>query len=146
MNYLLDTCVILELVKPEPEKRVIEWISGQDESDLFLSVITIGEIQKGISKLTESKKKKRLQVWLQVDLQERFSGRIIPIDYKTAINWGMMQATAEKTGNTIPAIDGIIAAQGTTHNMTVVTRNSDDMRASKVLLFNPWQAKHSPEV
>ena len=145
MNYLLDTCAISEMVKPKPEKRVIEWISAQEETHLFLSVITIGEVQKGISKLPESNKKKRLQAWLQTDLPERFGGRILPIDYQTALNWGRMQASAEKTGNTIPAIDGIIAAQAITHSMTVVTRNIDDMRASKALLFNPWQPKHFRE-
>ncbi len=143
MNYLLDTCVISELVKPRPEKRVIKWISTQEESQLFLSVITIGEIQKGISKLAESRKKAALHTWLQTDLAERFSGRILPIDYQTALNWGAMQAAAEKTGIILPAIDSLIAAQGITHRMTVATRNIDDMRASGALLYNPWQPESS---
>jgi predicted nucleic acid-binding protein len=138
LKYLLDTCVISEMVKPNPETKVIRWILAQDESYLFLSVITLGEIQKGISKLPESKRKKALQAWLQADLQERFNGRIIPVDHRAALNWGIIQAAAEKNGNTIPAIDGIIAAQAITHSMTVVTRNINDMQASGALLFNPW--------
>lgn len=138
MNYLLDTCVISEMVKSEPNKNVIDWVSSQDENHLFLSVITLGEIQKGISKLNESKKKKTLRIWLQSDLLERFSGRIIPIDDQIAMNWGVVQASAEREGFIIPSIDGLIAATAITRNMTVVTRNVPDMEPSGVLLLNPW--------
>lgn len=138
MNYLLDTCVISEMVKPEPNKNVIDWVSSQDENYLFLSVISLGEIQKGILKLSESKKKKTLRIWLQSDLLERFSGRTIPIDDQIAMNWGVIQASAEREGFIIPSIDGLISATAITRNMTVVTRNVPDMEPSGVLLLNPW--------
>ena len=138
MKYLLDTCVISEVVVPKPKQNVIDWVSAQDEEHLFLSVLTLGEIHKGISKLSASKKKKALGVWLQSDLLERFSGRIIPIDDQVAMNWGAIQASAEKNGTPIPSIDGLIAATGITHKMTVVTRNVADMEHSGALLFNPW--------
>ncbi|GAB6907127.1 Nucleic acid-binding protein [Desulfosarcina cetonica] len=138
MNYLLDTCVISELVKPKPNRKVVGWISSQEEDHLFLSVLTLGEIQKGISKLSESNKKKTLRIWLQTDLLERFKGRILSVDEQVALDWGAIQATAEQNGILIPSIDGLIAATGIANNMTVVTRNVADMKPSGALLFNPW--------
>jgi toxin FitB len=138
LKYLLDTCVISEMLVPKPNQNVVDWVSAQDEECLFLSVLTLGEIQKGISKLSESKKKKTLGMWLQTDLLERFSGRIVPIDDRVALNWGAIQASAEQIGSIIPSIDGLIAVTGVTHNMTVVTRNVSDMEPSGALLFNPW--------
>jgi predicted nucleic acid-binding protein len=126
------------MVKPKPNKKVIEWVCAQNEDNLFLSVLTLGEIQKGISKLSESKKKKTLKLWLHTDLLERFSGRIVAIDDQVALNWGAIQALAEQDGKIIPSIDGLIAATGITGNMTVVTRNVADMKPSGALLFNPW--------
>ena len=80
MNYLLDTCVISELIKPKPDLQAAKWVRSQDEESLFLSVITIGEIQKGISKLPDGRKKKqKLQSWLNNELQARFKGRILEI-------------------------------------------------------------------
>jgi predicted nucleic acid-binding protein len=136
LNYLLDTCVISELVKPNPNRKVVGWVSSQKEDYLFLSVLTLGEIQKGISKLSESNKK--LRIWLRTDLLERFKGRIVPVDEEIALTWGAIQAAAEQNGTIIPSIDGLIAATGITHNMTVVTRNVVGMEPSGALLFNPW--------
>ena len=140
MNYLLDTCVISEIIKPEPNQKVIGWIAEQSEQHLFLSVIVLGEIQKGISKLSSSKKKAALQLWLQNDLQERFNGRIVPINEDVALNWGIIQASAEQQGKIIPSIDGLIAATAVAYKMTVVTRNVQDMAASGVQLLNPWES------
>lgn len=138
MNYILDTCVISELVKPLPNENVLEWIEKQSEDNLYLSVITIGEIQKGISKLPKSNKKTSLQTWLDNDLKFRFESRILPIDEKIAKEWGKIQGVSEKSGNKIPVIDGMIAATGLFHKMTIVTRNIDDMQISGIEIFNPW--------
>lgn len=138
MNYILDTCVISELVKPAPHKAVVDWIETQLEDSLYLSVITIGEIQKGISKLSASSKKTRLQAWLDHELKDRFEGRILSIDETIAKEWGRIQALAEKSGNKIPVIDSMIAAIGFFHKMTIVTRNIDDMRIPGLALLNPW--------
>jgi predicted nucleic acid-binding protein len=138
--YLLDTCVISELIKPEPEAKVASWLLMQREESLFLSVITIGEIQKGISKLSkESRRKNELLSWLDSELLPRFHNRILGIDVHVARKWGEIQATAEKSGIKMPLIDSLIAAIGLVYGMTVVTRNTDDMIASKVGLYNPWQ-------
>jgi len=139
LNYLLDTCVISELVKTMPDLRVEKWIRSQDEENLFLSVITIGEIQKGVSKLPKDRRKKpKLQNWLTNELRERFRDRILEITLETALVWGQILGTCEKNGVTLPAIDSLIASQGIFHKMTIVTRNISDMEPSGVSLFNPW--------
>jgi predicted nucleic acid-binding protein len=131
--------VVSELVKTKPNPRVAKWVRSQDEESLFLSVITIGEIQKRISKLADVRKKKQqLQSWLNKELQERFKDRILEITVGTAQVWGHVLGDCEKRGLTLPAIDSLIAAQGIFHKMTVVTRNISDMEHSGVSLFNPW--------
>lgn len=139
MNYLLDTCVISELIKPKPDLQVAKWVRSQDEESLFLSVITIGEIQKGISKLPDGRKKKqKLQSWLNNELQARFKGRILEITISISRVWGQVLGACENKGVTLPAIDSLIASQGIFHKMTIVTRNISDMEPSGALLFNPW--------
>ena len=139
MRYLLDTCVISELVKPHPNARLVDWIGRQYEESLFLSCITLGEIQIGIAKLPASEKKSTLQNWLDTDLVERFGPRIIGIDTNIARMWGEIQATAEKAGLKMPVIYSLLASIGLVHEMTVVTRNVQDMQACHVQLFNPWE-------
>ena len=139
MNYLIDTCVISELVKTKPDLRVAQWVRLQDEESLFLSVITIGEIQKGVSKLPDSRnKKQQLQNWLINELQARFKDRIIEITIGIARLWGQVLGACEKKGATLSVIDSLIASQGIFHKMTVVTRNISDMEPSGAQLFNPW--------
>ena len=139
MSYLLDTCVVSELVKPNPNPKVISWVNSRHEEDIFLSSITIGEIQKGISRLPESSKKDELQEWLERQLIERFHRRVLGIDLKVARKWGEIQALSEKSGVKMPVIDSLIASIGVVYNLTVVTRNTRDMEASGVGLFNPWE-------
>ena len=140
MNYLLDTCVISELVKPAADEKVTSWISSGFEETIHLSVITIGEIQKGITKLAASAKKHQLQRWLDNDLINRFENRIVPIDQKVARMWGKILAQGEKKGRQIPAIDGLIAATCLAYDMTVVTRNVSDMQVDGLSVFNPWES------
>jgi predicted nucleic acid-binding protein len=139
VNYLLDTCVISELVKPAADEKVTSWMSNGFEETIHLSVITIGEIQKGITKLPASAKKHQLQRWLDNDLIERFENRVVPIDQKVARMWGKILAQAEKKGRQLPAIDGLIAATGLAYDMTVVTRNVSDMQVDGLSVFNPWE-------
>lgn len=141
MNYLLDTCVISELIKPEPNLNVIKWISDIDERCLYICVLTIGEIHKGIEKLPESKKKENLHKWVNVDLKERFNNKILNIDIHTATIWGKVQAHSELVGQTLPSIDGLIACTGIAHDLTIATRNIKDMKASGASLVNPWELK-----
>lgn len=143
MKYLLDTCVISEVVKNQPNKKVISWLNSQDENDLYLSVLTFGEIAKGINKINDQKRKRKLQLWLDEDLKSRFKNRIIAINLTVSIQWGIIQAAAEQQGKTMPAIDGLIAVSGLVNHCIVVTRNINDMQQSSVELFNPWKESHT---
>ncbi len=138
MNYLLDTCVLSELIKKNPSPKVVKWVSKTEETHLFISVLTIGEIHKGIEKLPESKKKEKLHKWVNYDLKERFKNRIIDFDLQTATVWGKIQAQSELSGKGMPAIDGQIIATGISYDLTVVTRNITDMEISGASLLNPW--------
>lgn len=139
MKFLLDTCVISEIIRPKPASKVVKWIRNQDESNFFISVLTFGELHKGVEKLAESKRREELHNWVENDLKERFWNRVIDIDLHVAMQWGKIQGIAEKAGRPMPAIDSLIAASGITHHLTVVTRNTADMTKSGVALFNPWE-------
>ncbi len=139
MKYLLDTCVVSELIKKNPNPKVTAWVTSTEESKLFLSVLTFGEIYKGIEKLPESKKKEKLHNWVNCELRERFENRIINFDLQVATTWGKTQAFSESAGKGMPALDGQIAATGIAHSLTIVTRNTSDMEISGVSLFNPWE-------
>ena len=139
MKYLLDTCVISELVKPSPKKKVVSWLKKTSSETLFLSVITIGEVRKGLAKLPESIKKEKLAVWLDTLLEE-YQERILPIDLMVAENWGVIQGNAEKAGALMASIDSLIAATTYTHNLTLVTRNESDFTPSQIPIINPWES------
>lgn len=138
MNYLLDTCLISEMVKKEPDPAVVAWLNAQDEQTLFLSVLNLGELQKGISKLPDGSRKNELQAWVSYDLMERFSGRILSLDEETAIYWGRLQGDAERMGDKLPVMDSLIAASAAVHGMQVVTRNIKDLERCGAQICNPW--------
>jgi predicted nucleic acid-binding protein len=138
VNFLLDTCVVSELAKPGCDPQVKAWARSVNELDIYLSALTLGELQKGASKLPKSARKSRLLAWLHKDLLQRFDERILPITHEVALLWGELQALSEKRGKPIPVIDGLIAASALQKQLTVVTRNTQDMEASGVALLNPW--------
>jgi len=138
MKYLLDTNVISELIKKEPNLGVLNWMDERDESALFLSVITFGELQKGISELSDKDRAARLQVWIDQDLTERFHGRTLSLDLNILMTWGQIQGNSEKVGIALPVMDSLIAATAITHNLTVVTRNVKDIERCQVPVYNPW--------
>ncbi len=141
MKYLLDTNMIFELIKREPNLGVVRWINTHDESTLFLSVITFGELQKGISKLSDPDRTKRLQSWVDQDLAKRFEGRILPVDLDVMFTWGRIQGASEKEGVKLPVMDSLIAATAITHNLIVLTRNVRDLERCRVTVYNPWEAE-----
>jgi toxin FitB len=140
LKYLLDTCLVSELVRKKPNPKVLKWVADCDEDLTFLSVLTLGEIQKGISKLDDKKRRSALQMWLDSDLRERFRDRILPITEDVAQAWGVLQGEAETTGIVIPTIDGLIGATAVTHNLTVVTRNVADLIKTGAKILNPWDS------
>lgn len=138
MNYLLDTCLISEFKKPQPEPKVINWLTGQIEETLFLSVITIGEIQKGISGLAPSKKRTDLENWLQ-SLIIRYNGRILPLGTDEMLLWGETIIKLEKKGRVLPFIDSLIAATALIHNLVLITKNEADFQDTGVKILNVWK-------
>ena len=138
MNYLLDTCVISELVKPRPNTTVTEWLAQTPSDRLFLSSLTIGELKRGITRLTVSKKKNRLMMWLETLLAD-YSDRSLPVDRAVAEAWGIMQAQAESSGQRMSIVDGYIADTASVYQMTVVTRNEEDFSPSHQAILNPWK-------
>jgi predicted nucleic acid-binding protein len=138
-GFLLDTNIIFELIKPKPEPRLVTWISGTDESLLYLSVLTLGEIRKGIEALTKPARRVQLETWLDSELRLRFSGRILSIDDEVADRWGVIVGRAAGRKMGLPVIDGLLAATALHYNLTLVTRNSKDVVGTEALVFNPWE-------
>ena len=138
MKVILDTCVLAELQKSKSDPQVVEYINQVNDGDLFLSVITIGEITEGILLLNKSKKKNRLIQWL-VTIEQVYGKRILPIDPETVQFWGELTANAQKKGIIIPAADGLIAATALQHGLHLITRNKSDFSNTGALVINPWK-------
>ena len=136
--FLLDTNVISELIKPKPEPKVATWIDDTDEELLFLSVLTLGEIRKGVVLLPRSARRVALEAWLGKELPLRFFGRTLFIDQVVADRWGHLSGLTSARGIHVGVIDGLLAATAIQHNLTLVTRNTKDVAATGVTLFNPW--------
>jgi toxin FitB len=140
-GYLLDTNVISELTRPKPEPRVIGWIDSIDESLLYLSVLTLGEIRKGLGAMNSGQRRTRLETWLTTELRNRFAGRLLAIDADVADYWGQLAGEAQRQGTPVPVIDGLLAATALHHHLTMVTRNVQDYVVHKnIQAFNPWDA------
>lgn len=138
-GFLLDTNCISELIRSKPEPRITDWMRAADESLLYLSVLTLGEIRKGAAILPQSKRRTHLESWLELDLQIRFSGRILGIDNAVADRWGWLTAQAERKGRPLAAVDGLLAATALHHRVTIVTRNVRDFAGTEVPIMNPWE-------
>lgn len=138
MKYLLDTNVISELISRRPDPNVISWIDGLDPDTVYLSVITIGEIQKGVEKLPDTESKQTIQEWLHNNLLLRFQGRIVPITTSVALAWGTLTAALERNGRLLPAIDSLVAAIAREGGYVLVTRNVRDCAGAGIPIINPW--------
>ena len=138
MKYLFDTCIISELVSKQPNHKVVEFIDSLDPEDVYLSVITIGEIAKGIEKLPKSRRKTDLHTWLKDDLLVRFEGNILSLDTDILLEWGGLTARLESAGRAMPAMDSLIAASVLAKKMTLVTRNVSDFEDTGAEILNPW--------
>jgi len=139
MSYLLDTCVISEVVARRPTPSVLGWIAGMDETRLFLSVITIGEIKRSVARLPDSERRRALEQWLEGDLMARFRGRILSLDGAVMLTWGRFVAELEHAGRTLPAMDSLIAATVRHYGLRLVTRNEKDFAGSGMEIVNPWR-------
>jgi predicted nucleic acid-binding protein len=132
--YLLDTNIISETIKKSPNEKVLNWLASININKLTLSVLTLGEIRKGVEKLNDQAKKQKIINWLEIELVESFYGRIINIDALVADKWGYLCSITN-----IPAIDALIAASAIVHNLKLVTRNTKDFKEiSGLEIINPW--------
>lgn len=138
MSYLLDTSVLSELVKRNPRRQVVNWVDEQEESTLFLSVLTVGELEKGIAKLPASARRTNLISWVRRELAGRFGDRLLPIDVRVAERWGAMAGESEKRGKPLPVIDSLLAATALVHDLQIVTRNVADFEPCGVVCVNLW--------
>ncbi len=138
MRVLLDTCVLSEIRKKKGNPAVKDAVQAFNSTDLFLSVITIGEIVKGIELLGGSKRKKELTSWVQ-GLERDFSDSILSVDIETVRIWGDLTASSQKSGKTVPACDGLIAATAKRHGLHLMTRNVKDFESTGTMIINPWE-------
>jgi toxin FitB len=137
-GFLLDTNCISELIRTEPEPRVVQWFEEVDERLLFLSVLTLGEIRKGIAGLVVGKQRTKLEIWLELELKARFNNRVLAIDTEIAERWGVLSASAKAQGKPLSVIDGLLAATALHHQLAIVTRNVSGFAQSEVAVVCPW--------
>ena len=137
MRVLLDTCALSELTRPSPHPGIVEAVDRLGSESLFLSVLSIGEISKGVELLDLGKRQTALRLWL-ASLEGEYADRILGIDSETAQIWGELTAAAQKQGQTIGAVDGLIAATARRHGLHVMTRNHSDFKPTGALILNPW--------
>ena len=139
MNYLLDTCVLSEFARRRPEARVVQWLDSVDETQCYISVITVGEIQRGIERLPESHRKTKLLLWLGNRLLSRFQGRFVEIEAPTMVLWGSLVARLEAQGRPMGVMDSLICASALQSNLVLATRNVADFTPAGVQVINPWE-------
>ena len=139
MAYLLDTCTISEMIAVQPNVNVLNWFQSQNEKKLYLSIITIGEIEKGIYQLLPSKKRTSLETWLFDDLVPSFQRRLIEIDRTLMTTWAKMLADLKSKGVIRPTFDSLIEATALHHQLILVTRNVKNFQQSQVTILNPWE-------
>ena len=136
MRYLFDTSTISEALKREPNPSVIAWLSGTSTDHTFISVLTLGEVQKGVEKLPDGSKRERIRYWLEVELPQQFGDHVLTIDNEVADRWGRI--VAQQAGKPRPRIDCLLAATALTHGLTLVTRDTDLVGIPGLEIFNPW--------
>ena len=138
-GFLLDTNVVSELTRPRPDARVTGWMNAAAEDTLFLSVLTLGEVRKGITTVSDPARKGRLETWLSRGLIERFEGRILGIDLAVADRWGQISGALALRGAPLAVIDGLLAATALHHHLTLVTRNTRDVALTGAAVLDPWR-------
>lgn len=138
MRYLLDTNVLSEIRKSHPDASVVTWLRQRSVLDFAISVLSVGEIQRGVSLLTASAQRSAIDRWLATDLPKQFSGRILPIDLEVAREWGRLSADGTQRGRTLPVVDGLLLATAAVHGLALVTRNTQHCADRGVDVVDPW--------
>jgi predicted nucleic acid-binding protein len=135
MSYLLDTNVISELVRPKPARLVLDWFENIPSEALHISVLTLGEIRKGVEQMPDGVRREKLRLWLEHDLADWFGERVLPVDMPIADRWGRLLALV---GRPVPSIDSLLAATALHHELRLVTRNEKDFDYPGLEVINPW--------
>jgi hypothetical protein len=141
VSFLLDTNVISEWIKPEPNAGVVAWLTEIDEDRVLISVISLAELRRGVDRMDQGARRKRLDAWLRHDLPVRFEGRILGIDTAVAEAWGAVVARQEARGRPIAPMDAFVAATAEVYGLTLVTRNVADFETSVEHVFDPWTSR-----
>ena len=144
MQFLLDTNVISELVKPAPHPGVAQWVRAQRPLDLAISALTLGEIEHGIALLPEGRRRKTLTEWARAEIPRAFAGRVLPVDADVAVQWGALLAHARLAGRPMAAVDALIVATAQVHELTLVTRNTVGCASRGVPVHDPWTDRACP--
>ena len=137
MSYLIDTCALSELTKKNPSLQVQRWFDAAPPDRLFISVLTLGEIRNGVERLPDGRRRSLIAAWLENELPAWFEDRVLPVDRSVAEEWGRLTARLK---NSLPAIDGLIAATAICHRQSLITRNESDFSPTGVPILNPWHA------
>jgi predicted nucleic acid-binding protein len=140
MRFLLDTMVVLEAARPVPHTGVLRWLEDQAMPDLAISVLTLGEIARGVARMAESRRKRALRQWLTSELPAQIDGRVLPLDASVALGWGELTAKGDDMGRPLPVTDGQLLATASVHGLTMVTRNVGDVDGRGVAVLNPYQS------
>jgi predicted nucleic acid-binding protein len=138
VSFLLDTNVVSEWAKPRPHSGVQAFLATQEEDELFLSVVTLAELRRGVERLSTGRRRTLLDNWLRTDLVDRFAGRMLRIDGATADMWGRLMARRERASKPMGAMDGWIAATAEVHGLVLVTRNTSDFADAVTQMLDPW--------
>ena len=136
MRYLFDTNTLSETVKPVSNASVVAWLDGLNYDNCFVSVLTLGEIRKGVERLAPSARRERFKQWLEVALPNRFGNNVLDVDLEVADRWGRL--TIEQARTPRPIVDSLLAATALTHGLTLVTRHTDLVGIPGLEIFNPW--------
>lgn len=139
MRFLIDTNVVSELLRTAPSDRVMAWLNAQPPLDVAMSVLTIGEIERGMALLPAGRRRTALERWIGQDVPQQFQGRLLAVDEAVAREWGRLSARSSTSGRTLPVIDGLLLATAAVHGLTFVTRNESDCAARGIPVLNPWR-------
>jgi toxin FitB len=140
VNWLLDTNVVSEWVKPRPDARVARWLAEAEEDSVYLSVITFAELRQGIEQMDRGARRQALETWLDIDLRDRFEGRILGVDLAIANAWGSLVTQSRRIGVNLGVMDAFFAATAQAHGLTIVTRNTKHFAHLGIAVVNPWNS------
>lgn len=138
-GFLLDTCVVSETTRARASTKVIGWLDARGIDNLFISVVTLAELEQGIAHLGDGARARKVEAWLSDSVLPQFDSRLLDIDIRVARRWGRLLGSAKRAGKPIPVVDAIIAATALEHDLTLVTRNVTDFRNFDLRIVNPWQ-------